>query len=205
MLCTVTSVHVYRPCNATSLHIHRLCTISSMHCYKYTCMQAIHCYQCSYTQVVHWCQYRRMQAVHWHRYTHRQAVHYRQCTCIQAVDLLNDKTRVLDLFWKYLEAISDSRYRIATSKLRATSHTLEIERGWYTKPKNDISKRLCPVCYTIEDEVHFLINCKLYEPERQRIFLMISDKKQNFQSLNDVEKIYFSTVEPGQSTYSLDR
>ena len=71
---------------------------------------------------------------------------------------------------KYLEAISDSRYRIATSKLRASSHTLEIERGRYTKPKTDINKRLSPVCYTIEIEVHFLINCKLYEPERQRRF-----------------------------------
>ena len=57
---------------------------------------------------------------------------------------------------KYLEAISDSRYRITTSKLRASSHTLEIERGRYNKPKTDTSKRLCPVCYTIEDEVHFL-------------------------------------------------
>ena len=106
---------------------------------------------------------------------------------------------------KYLEAISDSRYRIATSKLRASSHTLEIERGRYTKRKTDISKRLCPVCYTIEDEVHFLINCKLYEPERQRLLLMINEKKLNFQSLNDVAKIYFSAVEPGQLTYSLDR
>ena len=97
---------------------------------------------------------------------------------------------------KYLEAISDSRYRIATSKLRASSHTLEIERGRYTKPKTDVSKRLCPVCYTIEDEVHFLINCKLYEPERQRLFLMINEKKQNFQSLNDVEKFTFLLSNP---------
>ena len=97
---------------------------------------------------------------------------------------------------KYLEAISDSRYRIATSKLRASSHTLEIERERYTKPKTDNSKRLCPVCYTIEDEVHFLINCKLYEPERQRLFLMINEKKQNFQSLNDVEKFTFLLSNP---------
>ena len=92
---------------------------------------------------------------------------------------------------KYLKAISDWRYRIATSKLRASSHALEIERGRYTKPKTDISKRLCPVCYTIEDEVHFLINCKLYEPEWQLLFLMINEKKQNLQSLNDIEKLTF--------------
>ena len=105
---------------------------------------------------------------------------------------------------KYLEAISDSRYRMATSKLRASSHTLEIEWGRYTKPKTAISKRLCPVCYTVEDEVHFLINCKLYEPKRQRLFLMISEKRQNFQSLNVVEKITFLLSNP-ESTYSLNR
>ena len=85
---------------------------------------------------------------------------------------------------------------MATSKLRASSHTLEIEGGRYTKPKTDISQRLCPVCYTIEDEVHFLINCKLYEPERQRLFLMINEKKQNFPSLNDVEKCTFLLSNP---------
>ena len=98
---------------------------------------------------------------------------------------------------KYLEAISDSRYRIATSKLCASLHTLEIERGRYTKPKSDISKRFCPVCCTIEDEVHFLINCKSYEPERQRLFLIINEKKQNFQRLNDVEKFTHLLSNPG--------
>ena len=34
---------------------------------------------------------------------------------------------------KYLEAISDCRYRIAMTKLRSSSHTLEVERGRYTK------------------------------------------------------------------------
>ena len=97
---------------------------------------------------------------------------------------------------KYLKAISDSRYRIATSKLPTSSHTPEIERGRYTKPKTDISKRLCHVCYTIEDEMHFLINCKLYEPERQCLFLMIYEKKQNFQSLNDVENFTFLLSNP---------
>ena len=33
---------------------------------------------------------------------------------------------------KYLEAISDCRYRIAMTKLRSSSHTLEVERGRYT-------------------------------------------------------------------------
>ena len=72
---------------------------------------------------------------------------------------------------KYLEAISDSRYRRATSKLRASSYTLEIERGRYTKPKTDISKRLCPVCYTIEDEVHFFLSIVNYMNQNYSAYL----------------------------------
>ena len=46
------------------------------------------------------------------------------------------------------------------------------------------------------DELHFLINCKLYEPERQRLFLMKNEKKKNFQGLNDVEKCTFLLSSP---------
>ena len=46
------------------------------------------------------------------------------------------------------------------------------------------------------DELHFLINCKLYEPERQRLFLMKNEKKNNFQGLNDVEKCTFLLSSP---------
>ena len=76
---------------------------------------------------------------------------------------------------KYLDVISNSHYRIAMTKLRASSHTLEIERGRYTKPKTDVCERLCPTCNVIEDEVHCLVKCKLYESERKRLFDRISE------------------------------
>ena len=71
---------------------------------------------------------------------------------------------------KYIEAISDCRYRIAMTKLRSSSHTLGVERGRYTKPKTNICERLCPVCNVIEDEIHFLANSKLYDAERTHFF-----------------------------------
>lgn len=89
---------------------------------------------------------------------------------------------------KYLGAFSDCRYRIAMSKLRSSSHTLEIERGRYTKPKTDVCRRLCSVCNVIEDELHFLIHCKLYEEERLRFLGKVSAKIQNFHELSDVDK-----------------
>ena len=95
---------------------------------------------------------------------------------------------------KYLWAISASRYRIAISKLR--TYNLEIERGRYTKSKTDLSKRLRPVCYTIVDEVHFRINFKLYESERQHVFPVINENRKTFQSLNDVENCIFLMSNP---------
>ena len=91
-------------------------------------------------------------------------------------------------FEKYLEAITDCRYRTAMTKLRSSSHTLEIERGRYTKPKTDISERLCPLCNAVEDGINFLINFKLYEAERLRFFSNLMTKIRNFNELDDVEK-----------------
>ena len=67
-------------------------------------------------------------------------------------------------FEPYLNAISNVRHRTALTKLRTSSHVLEIERGRYTVPKTAVYDRLCKTCYKIEDEEHFLINCKIYDP-----------------------------------------
>ena len=59
----------------------------------------------------------------------------------------------------------------------------------YTKPKSDISERLCPLCNAVEDEIHFLVNCKVYEAERLRFLRKIMTKIRNFNELDDVEKL----------------
>ena len=89
---------------------------------------------------------------------------------------------------KYIEDISDCRYRIAMTKLRSSSHTLEVERGRYTKPKTNICERLCPVCNVIEDEIYFLANCKLYDAERTHFLGNVTAKVQNLHELNDADK-----------------
>ena len=73
-------------------------------------------------------------------------------------------------FEKYRDVISQHRYRIAKTQLHTSSHTLEIERERYPKPKIEISKRLCSVCNLIDDEVHFLVKCELCEFERKTYF-----------------------------------
>ena len=95
-------------------------------------------------------------------------------------------------FEPYLNSISNVRHRTALTKLRTSSHVLEIERGRYTVPKTAVYDRLCKTCYQIEDEEHFLINCKIYDPLRRELYSKISTRTNEFTLLNDQEKFIFS-------------
>ena len=50
------------------------------------------------------------------------------------------------------------------TRLRTSSHFLEIERGRYVN-KNECD-RLCSLCKTVENEFHFVMVCPLYEDLR---------------------------------------
>ena len=77
-------------------------------------------------------------------------------------------------FESCLNSISNVRHRTTLTKLRTSSHVLEIERGRYTFPKTAVYDRLCKTCYQIEDEGHFLINCKMYDPLRRQLYSKVS-------------------------------
>ena len=73
-------------------------------------------------------------------------------------------------FEPYLELLKDPKYRIAVSKLRASSHMLEIERGRHTRPITPVENRRCPKCNVIENEIHFALECTIYQNERLELF-----------------------------------
>ena len=53
------------------------------------------------------------------------------------------------------------------TKLRISAHSLAIETGRYTRPqKLPIDRRTCFHCDRVEDEFHFIFDCKLYSTER---------------------------------------
>ena len=63
-------------------------------------------------------------------------------------------------FAKYLEIINITKYRIALTRLRLSSHRLEVECGRWRKPVSvPFQDRKCKQCNTLEDEYHFLIEC----------------------------------------------
>ena len=68
----------------------------------------------------------------------------------------------------YLKEIRDYDVRSCFSKLRLSSHSLQIEKGRHVKPKLAVEKRICECCdmNAIEDEIHMLLFCPLYNDRR---------------------------------------
>ena len=87
----------------------------------------------------------------------------------------------------YLKHISKPKIRTALSKLRVSSHDLEVERGRYVRPKMDITERLCISCHVIKDEEHFVTDCV-------NNFEKISLREPGLVNWNNREKNWLSNV-----------
>ena len=64
---------------------------------------------------------------------------------------------------KYMDLLS-LKYRISLSKLRLSSHKLQVEIGRYAQNNVSRNQRVCSLCNSgdIEDEYHFIIVCPVY-------------------------------------------
>ena len=58
----------------------------------------------------------------------------------------------------------NNKYVTAMSRLRISAHELMIEKGRYKNIKRQ--DRLCTYCKEIEDELHFLDKCSLFNNQR---------------------------------------
>ena len=117
----------------------------------------------------------------------------------------NPKLRTYSLFKMtfglepYLTIMKDAHYRNAITRLRSSSHNLEIERGWHCRPKAPPQERLCHVCRTLEDEKHFLITCELYHRERT-FFDKLRNIHPEFDQLIEQDKFIFLMTTVDQQT-----
>ena len=91
----------------------------------------------------------------------------------------------------YLSLVKNSKYRIALSTFRTSCHSLEVERGRYTNPITPLERRLCFVCREIEDEIHFIMHCQLFETERLDLFGRVGNKFPVFCALDETAKFIF--------------
>ena len=83
------------------------------------------------------------------------------------------KARFYRLFYRfgfkeYLSHVTVKKFRMAITKLRLSSHRLEIEVGRFSRPKKEIHDRKCHLCNVVEDEFHFLFECPMYSQFRAK-------------------------------------
>ena len=82
-------------------------------------------------------------------------------------------------FQTYLNNINMKKFCQALTKIRVSSHRLAVETGRWNKPvKQPFNERKCMVCSVIEDEFHFVLECKQFVELRKQIFQNITGKDQ---------------------------
>ena len=92
-------------------------------------------------------------------------------------------------FERYLTTVNNIKTRTTLTKFRLSNHTLMIEKGRHQNI--DKKHRFCPFCPNcIEDEMHFLLECKCFATHRKELFLSIDEKirDNNMHFHNKIEK-----------------
>ena len=71
----------------------------------------------------------------------------------------------------YVSDMTNTRLIAAVAQFRLSSHNLEIERGRHIRPKTPVANRICLRCQTtqIDDEIHFLMQCNMFELDRKAL------------------------------------
>ena len=89
-------------------------------------------------------------------------------------------------------------YQLA--RFRISNHCLAIERGRFATKNKDgkytntpTAERLCKFCTdnAVEDELHFMVSCSLYDKRRQTFFNSLNDLLPDFVKSNSTEQFIF--------------
>ena len=74
-------------------------------------------------------------------------------------------------------------FRVAVSRLRVSSHRLEVEKGRWKTPPVPFNNRLCNICQVLDDEFHFLFKCQLLQDAGNKPFVLFCPCKCNSVSI----------------------
>ena len=92
------------------------------------------------------------------------------------------------------------KQRVFTAKLRTSDHALAVESGRRITPKIKFEDRLCKFCNgdVVEDEMHFISECYLYNQTRDDFLEKCHSLFPNIRHLNikDKFRFLFSVPEP---------
>ena len=95
---------------------------------------------------------------------------------------------------EYLFYIPDTRWMKVLSRLRMSSHRLEIERGRHVKPqKLPLEQRICQRCTSnsVDYEIHFLITCTYFATQRTSLLAESKLFNSEFDSLSNDDKFIY--------------
>ena len=70
-------------------------------------------------------------------------------------------------FEPFLALVKNHKLRNYISRFLLSNHQLMIEKGRYVRPKINREQRFCYCRGEIVDETHFVINCPVYNRERE--------------------------------------
>ena len=82
------------------------------------------------------------------------------------------------------------KFRYSISRLRLSSHHLEIETGRYTLPLTPANQRFCAACpEKVGDKILFLTECVSHSENRSILFDEITKEIPNFLTQSNKEKV----------------
>ena len=137
------------------------------YCYYYYCYYYYHRYcHCHCYCYYYYCCYCYRYHYHYHYYYY----HY----CYYFINIVTMEP--------YLDLVQNYRYRKAISSIRTSSHTLAVEYGRHHNIP--LNMRLCHTCCMIDDEMHFIMNCKINQVERDILYSNIMQVDQSFVDLH---------------------
>ena len=97
------------------------------------------------------------------------------------------------LLSKFNKHVRNPGHRRVASKFRIGNHNLKIETGRFTIPRTPEDLRICDHCNlnSVENELHILFHCDLYNDLRKTLFIKINDRKTLVINYNIHDKVSF--------------
>lgn len=89
----------------------------------------------------------------------------------------------------YCKIVLPYKHRSAFAKFRCGVAPLRIETGRYENVV--LENRVCFNCNVVEDELHVLLHCPLYNKIREELFYTACDIDEHFRNFTDSQKIIF--------------
>ena len=85
-------------------------------------------------------------------------------------------------FKPYLDICNIPKFRYSLTRLRVSSHMLNIECGRWARPNIiPVNERKCQNCNVLEDENHFVLECSLYNELRKQYIPSFNRKNPSMQ------------------------